>query len=177
MPKEDTNKLPLALEDVVRVAREMTLKDGYHVPTVIADGSRQRIVAQIEHLASTPESRVQQLFHLGIVLAEHADFGALQQAFLITEAWIRAMTPRDLSKFNPGQTSKRREILVISRLALQPLQTEVVVFEMKRDANGKLISLDASDGERTSERAVSAENPLLQAFVVGFLGSTFKFDD
>lgn len=175
MPQENQPKPALTLEEVARVAQEVILRDGYHLPTVIADGTQNTLITQVEGFAPTHEARAQQLFLLGAILAEQADFGVLQQVFLVTEAWMREMPQHSPTDFTQLNDLPRKEVLTISRLALYPPQTEVVVFEMKRDAAGTLTTLGNINHQAVSER--SAESPLLEAFAIGFLGSALKPDD
>lgn len=174
MPKEDEQKPALPFEQVIRVAREVIFRDGYHRPTVIVDGSLQSIATQIDQLAPTHEGRAQQMFLLGAILAEQIEFGVLQQAFLITEAWMSMSTPDKPVRLRPSQDPQRKEILVVSRLQVEPHQIDVIVFEMKRNSNGKLIRLDR---QVATENADFAESPLLRALAIGLLGSTSPRDD
>lgn len=175
MPQENQSKSVFTLEEVARVAQEVILKDGYHLPTVIADGTQNTLITQVEGFAPTHEARAQQLFLLGAILAEQTDFGVLQQVFLVTEAWLRELPQHSPTDLTHLKDFPRKEVLTISRLALNPPQTEVVVFEMKRDAAGTLTSLEAIKHQAAPER--SAESPLLEAFAIGFQGNALKPDD
>jgi hypothetical protein len=174
MRKEKTLKPPLPFEDVIRIAQEVILRDGYHRPTVIVDGSWQNLAVQIDSLAPTHDGRAQQLFLLGAILAEHGEYGVLQQVFLISEAWMSVTALSNAVPIQPSQDPLRKEILAISRLQIEPRQTDMVVFEMKRNSGGKLIQL-----ERQLERegADTVESPLLAALAIGLLGIAAQPDD
>lgn len=174
MPKENTSKPPLPFREVIRVAREVTLRDGYHRPTVIVDGSLNTIATQIDQLAPTHEGRAQQMFLLGAILAEQEEFGVLQQVFLITEAWMSVTTLENPVQARPSQDPNRKEILAVSRLQFEPLQTDIVVFEMQRNEKGNLVRLAQ---QAASEKVDSAESPLLQALAIGLLGNATQRDD
>lgn len=174
MPNENTPKPPVPFEEVIRVAKQVILRDGYHRPTVIVDGSSETIATQIDNLAPTHEGRAQQMFLLGALLSEHEEFGVLQQVFLITEAWMSVSTPDKPNRLRPSQDPQRKEILAVSRMAFPSQQTEVVVFEMKRNNTCKLIRLDR---HVSTESGDSAESPLLTALAIGLLGSARKPDD
>lgn len=177
MPNDETSKPRLSLEDVAQFAKAVALQDGYHRPTLIAEGERQAIVTQIESIAPTHEGRAQQMFTLGAVLAESGELGVLQQVFFITEAWMSVATTDEPPHVPPSQDPQRREILVVSRLTIQPPQTEIVVYEMKRDSANTLIHLEEMEKNTTGEPEAVAESPLLEAFAIGFLGSVLKPDD
>lgn len=177
MPDERTQKPPLSLEAIAQLAKETTLRDGYHLPTLIVDGEHQAIATQIERFAPTHEGRAQQLFVLGMILAERGEPSVLQQVFLITEAWMSMATQEHSPHVPPSQDPQRKEILAVSRLRVHPPHTDMVVFEMKRDSTGKLMSLENLDRQIAAENGVSAESPLLEAFAIGFLGSALKPND
>jgi hypothetical protein len=162
---------PLPLDAVVRTATAVTLRDGYHVPTLIAEGDRHSIVTQLRPLAPSSEERAQQLYALGAILAETGELGVLQQVFFITEAWLSLATPEHPPHFPPSQDPQRTEILVISRMGMQPPQTEAVIFEMQRNEEGALVNLENLDKQISPEQPGSAESPLLIAFAIGFLAS------
>ena len=169
MREEETPKPLLPLDTVVQTATAVLLRDGYHVPTLIAEGERQSIVTQLKPLAATSEGRAQQLYALGAILAETGELGVLQQVFFITEAWLSLATSEHPPHFPPSEDPQRTEILVVSRMGMQPPQTEVVIFEMQRNKQGTLVSLESLDKQIPPEQPGSAESPLLIAFAIGFL--------
>jgi hypothetical protein len=177
MPGDESSKPRLSLEEVAQFAKTVTLEDGYHRPTVIVEGALQVIATQLESIAPTHEGRAQQMFMLGAVLAERSELGVLQQVFFITEAWMSIATKDNPPRILPSQDPQRKEILAVSRMTFLPPQTEMVIYEMKRDSEGKLISLEDIDRKIASENEVQAESPLLEAFAIGFLGSALKSND
>lgn len=148
------------------------IQDGYHVPTLIAEGDKQPIITAVEPFAKTHEGRAQQLFVLGFTLAQLGEIGVLQQVFLITEAWMSVAQDGELPDVAPSQDPQRKEILVVSRQQVRPPKTETVIFEMKRNEEGTLIAVESADYSfgHTPEHA---ESPLLDAFVHGFLANSF----
>lgn len=177
MPGDEAPKSHLSLDEVAQFAKTVTLEDGYHRPTIIVEGALQVIATQIENVAPTHEGRAQQMFMLGAVLAERGDLGVLQQVFFITEAWMSVSTTDKPPHVLPSQDPHRKEILVVSRLTVQPPQTEMVIYEMKRNSVNKLIQLEEIEKSGTSKNEAVTESPLLEAFAIGFLGSALKPTD
>lgn len=166
---------PLSLEAVAQVASAVMMQDGYHRPTVIAEGDRERVVAQINPMAPTAEGRAQQLFALGAVLAEQGDLGVLYQVFFITEAWMSLARADEEPVVPPSEDPDRTEILLIARLIVHPPQQEVAVFEMQRDEQGQLRELQHFGHQEAADQ-LTAESPLLVAFALGYLGRSLDWN-
>ncbi len=163
---------PLTLEQVASLASEILLRDGYHIPTVIADGDRGAVAFQITRLGDTFQERQRQMFQAGFALARDKALDVLRQVFHICEAWLSVGQPGQKPHYPPSQDPNRKEVLMVARLHIGTAQTEVSVWEMLRDAAGKLtdvveFQVQSSTGE------VEAASPLLDAFAAGFaLGAT-----
>jgi hypothetical protein len=177
MPNE-TPKSPLllTLDDVSQIARETLLAQGRHAPTVIAEDQRRAVVVQLEAMAATHEARAEQMFVLGFSLAASGEVGVLQQVFFISEAWMSIAEPGKPLEHPPSEDPKRKEVLLIARQVLKPPTHEVVIFEMQRDDQGVLRSLQPAPA-REKAPDEEARNWLLNAFVIGFLGSDLPPDD
>ena len=167
-PEQEPQPVPRTIEQVASTATEILLRDGYHVPMVIADGDRDTAIIQIVDLGRTFQERQRQMFQIGFALAQTGAVGVLQQAFHVSEAWLSVSKSGQEPHYPPSQDPNRKEALVVFGLNVQTVQTEVRVWEMIRDQAGKLTDLKAFDSA-----AAQAESPLLNAFVAGFaLGST-----
>lgn len=166
MPDEKPST-SLTLEAVARRSQETLLVDGRHTPTLIAEGNRQTIISVIDSFAAVQERRSQQMFSLGLALAQSGEVGVLHQVFFISEAWMSTADVDKPLKHPPSQDPKRKEILMIARRAFAPPASEVVIFEMKRDSKQRLIGVEPMLEQAGSE----VRSPLLDAFVIGFLGS------
>jgi len=66
----------------------------------------------------------------------------------------------------PSQDPQRKEALLISHLEITGQREAVVLLEMQRDPQGKLIGL--REIVRTSDAESEVHSPLLRAFVDGF---------
>ena len=160
----------LSLEEVICLAKEVTLRDGIHLPTVMAEVNAQTVVIQLVEFPDTHEGRAQQMFAAGFLLAQSGQMEQLQQVFFISEGWMSMAKEGKLPERPPSQDPNRKEILFISRLKIKSQETQLVVFEMLRDEEGRLTELEELQSAANEETQV--ESPLLVAFVAGFEAGT-----
>lgn len=159
----------LTLQEVTRLAQEVILREGAHLPTVIAEGSEQTVIAHIAHLAGTHEERTQQLFTVGFMLAQSNLVGRLEQVFLVAEGWLSEAEEGRLPPYPPSRDPRRKEILFVSSLTVRDRQAGLALFEMLRDRQGDLTELREY---QPSSDPITVESPLLVAFVAGFDAGT-----
>lgn len=174
-PDRESNPSPFTLEEVTRVAREILLRDGKHIPTVIADGGMQPVGIQLLDIASTHEDRIQQMFSVGFMLAESGVVGELHQVFFIMEAWMSTGRSGKLPQQPPSQDPQRKEVLVIAILKVHEREQGGVALEMIRNQEGHLTGAEELQiGEKGDLQAYS---PLLSAFAAGYsAGETARFN-
>lgn len=171
MTKEtEPQPLPLPFELVTHVAREMTLRDGGHAPTLIIDGSSGPVFVQIDALAPSHNERIEQMFFAGATLAREGHLGRLRQVFFISEAWLSTAQDGLLPNTPPSQDPNRKEVLIISGYAPSTRQANLAVLEMVRDQDGTL--RDLREFEQFEDDEDQVESPLLMAFVKGFVSRT-----
>lgn len=156
---------PLSLAEVSQRAKEVTLKDGEHAPTLMVEGNRAGSVMQFTELAPTHEGRAQQMFTAGFWLAQQREIGSLSQVFFITEAWMSASQGGQLPTVMPSQDPQRLEVLIISQLQVVSQRKDVAIWEMQRNPEGQLVQLVAFNVEEDKHQI---ESPLLSAFTAGF---------
>ena len=149
------------------MARAVTLRDGYHLPTVIVDGSQQSVIVQIPEMAPTHEQRAVQMYVAGAILGANRRAGHLRQVFFVTEGWMSVAHEGNLPEVPPSLDPRRKEMLVITGYEPDTQQTTMALYEMKRDLEGVLRELQ--EYEHGAGDRVQAESPLLDAFVRGFL--------
>lgn len=160
---------PRTIEQVAQIARENMLRDGYHVPMVLAEGSRQEVVMQIAEIGKTFAERERQMVQAGFALAQTGVVGILHQVFYVGEGWMSVGERGQEPHYPPSQDPTRKEVLLIMSFNAQTGQSDGRVWEMVRDATGKLVDVVAFE---ELEKGTGAESPLLVAFVAGFaLGS------
>jgi hypothetical protein len=172
-PEEHT---PMTFDEVSRIAQEMTLQQGNHVPLLMVQGDQQALLFPMTEMADTHEGRAQQMFITGLMLASSGEVGVLQQVFFVTEGWLSVVENGKIPDTPPSQDPQRKEVLTISNLDMATGQTQMTLFEMKRDEQGSLQSLETPEW-RTGIKNSQAESPLLNAFVLGFFGTALEVDD
>lgn len=160
----------MAFELVTLVAREMTLRDGGHVPTLIIDGSNGPVFVQIDQLAPSHHGRIEQMFFAGAALAREGHVGRLQQVFFISEAWLSTARDGLPPEPRPSQDPNRKEVLIISGYMPRTQQVNLALLEMIRDQDGTLSEM--REFERFGDEEEDVQNPLLVAFVKGFMSRT-----
>lgn len=156
----------LTLEDVVRSAQEMLLRQDNHPPTGLAEGSLQAVVFQFGEFGKTVMERARLMFEAGLGLAQSQQIGELRQVFFIMEGWMSGPGQGQRPILPPSQDPRRKEVLIISSFTVQSRRTRVVVFEVRRDKHRRVISPREFDPNISKDAAV--ESPLLAAFVAGF---------
>jgi hypothetical protein len=170
------NKESLTIERVGRLAQEMTMREGSHVPLLIAEGDKDNVLFPIFELASSHEDRVQQMFITGLMLAKSSGIGVLEQVFFVTEAWLSKAENGKIPEVPPSQDPERVELLTISNFNVATKETKMACLEMKRDEHGELNEL-ADWGNLSFPETVNTESTLFAAFVQGFLGIVQEVDD
>lgn len=159
---------PLSFEEVVGAACEVTLRDGYHVPTFIVDSTGQVVFVQLESLAPTPEDRQRQMYLLGGDVAAASGVGILRKVFFVAQSLMLRPDNQDLPKGASAQSPSHLEVLVVSGFDAATQKTKTALFELLRDNGGSVHDLlDLGVGQ---DNADPADAPLLTAFVEGFLG-------
>jgi hypothetical protein len=170
MDKENGNRpTPLTLEQVINQAREIIVRDGEHVPTLIADGSRRSVVIPLPEIGDTHDERRVQMFAAGFVLGHSRGLGILRQVFFVSEGWLSLAEGKMPPRMPPSEDPNRREVLFVSSLKLAERKADMVVFEMIRDSKGELVEIrplpEVADKEIGT---MDVESPLLDAFAAGF---------
>lgn len=155
------------LEDVARFAKEVTLKQGWHIPTIIAEGTKRSIIGTLAEFPNTHEEKVDLMFSTGFGLAQSGEVGKLKQVFLISEGWMSVAEEGKPPEMQPSLDPNRKEVLLVSNLVIEQHQGSIVVLEMVRDVEGKLIDLREFQVPKWSEEG-RVESPLLDAFAKGF---------
>ncbi len=154
------------LEDVTAIAKEVLLRDGRHAPTLIAEGNRHTVLAQVSELGHTHEERTEQMFAVGVALAQTGVIGELKQAFFISEAWMSKGREGKTPHLPPSQDPNRKEVLIVSRFQLDDEAVEVAILEMVRDEAGRITEARAIQPKTDAQQVT--QSPLLTAFARGY---------
>ena len=166
-PDAEPQPARVTLDEVVQQAVETLLLQGQHVPTIIAEGDLNVLLLAIADMGQTFEERRLQMALAGFAMAHRAQIGSLRQVFFISEAWMSTGS-KDTRPFRqPSQDPNRKEVLTIANQDVLEQKTRLILFEMLRDTDGHLREVREHQGLATGTD-VTAESPLLEAFVDGF---------
>jgi len=154
------------MEKVVRLAKDVVLKQGYHLPQLVLCGEQGNGAMIIEGFPNEYEKKVKTMFLAGVETKRRCNVGKLSKVFFVLETWM--VTLEKGEKITPARQHPRRiETLVISCLDISTKEQMVTSLEYIRDANGTLREIKdhvLPDGATTAR----AESPLLPAFVAGY---------
>jgi len=156
----------ISFEEIISNAKEVTLRDGYHVPIVVMDGSKGLSVAQFQEISETHGGRMEVMRFLGQAAARDGRVGQLRQVFLISEAWMSRADKGNPPTLRPSQDPNRKEVLIVSALQIEGRSKQLKLFEMRRNEQQRVIGL--TEIEPDSKKGTSIEIPLLEAFVQGY---------
>lgn len=166
------DKPQLSIDELAKIACDVTLRDGQHIPAVFVQGIDSAAMGQIADLPSTHEGRVERLFQVGFSLGRDGLLGLLVQAYFITEGWMVVTDKKEL-EIMPSEDPDRIEVLIISGINLLKETGSMLIFEMIREA-GKLV--DLQEHSRQEDDAEKMYNPLLDALVAGYVMGQGKID-
>jgi len=158
-PEQEPQPSRLSLEEVIRTAKEITLQDGGHVPTVLAEGGGVTIATQLE-FRGTHQERVATMHAAGFALGKSGQLSQLEQVFFISEGWM-SRHQRGTPPVPPSEDPHRIEVLLVSRLDVAQKRNELAVYEIVRQ--GEAVVDLSHQGDLSSY-----DSPLLKAFAVGF---------
>ena len=154
----------ITIEEIAAIAKENLLREGSHIPTVIAQGTGTTIAFQFTEFGKSAQDRRQQMYQVGILLAQEGDVGILRQAFFVGEGWMSKVEVGKGLAHAPSKNTQRKEILFISHCDVSGSEpkSEMRVWEMVRNTKGKLINLVEFDHH------TNVEDSILDNFVAGY---------
>ena len=155
-----------SFEEVVQLAKEVILRDGTHVPMLIAEGSIRGLAGHIPVMPETHEERIHFMRSAGYSTAQSGAIGFLKQVIFIGEGWMTVAEQGEAPKVRPAQDPQRKEVLIVAGLQVRDNTRELKLFEMQRDQEGTLVELGEITPKEDDHN--QAENPLLDAFAEGF---------
>ena len=163
----ERNQNSITLEEIISNAKEIMLRDGYHVPVVILEVDKKLMGAQIPDMPATHGERVQLLHFLGQAAAKSGRVNQLQQVFMVNEGWMSVASEDMPAEIRPSQDPNRKEVLIISAIQMKERKKQMKVFEILRDNSEQVVGLEEflPDEKKKDE---SVDIPLLDAFVQGF---------
>lgn len=156
----------ISFEEIILNAKEVTLRDGHHMPILIVEGSTRLIVSPIPEMPTTHQERVELMSMFGEATARIGRVGQLKQVFLISEGWMSVASEGRIPELRPADDPQRKEVLIISGLQLPEQRRHLRLFEMLRNPNSQVVSLPELVPPGQKDERV--EIPLLDAFANGF---------
>jgi hypothetical protein len=165
LPEREQGHITLA--EVISNAKEVMLRYGKHVPTLIMEASNNLVVTQVPSMPVTHGERMEFMRFVGQVAAKSGRVDQLQQVLLVTEGWMSLAKEDKLADLPPSQDPGRKEVLIISAIQMTERKKQLKVFEILRDSKEQVIGLEEflPDEKKKDE---SVKVPLLDAFVQGF---------
>src|SRR5687768_12232716 len=157
----------LTIEEIISNAKEIMLRDGNHVPTLILEGGKSLVAGQIPDLPATHGERVELMRFLGQAAAKSGRVDQLHQVFMVSEGWMSEPSENKSTDMRPSQDPNRKEVLIISAMQVTERKKRMEIFEIIRDSHEQVVSFEKflPDTEKKDE---SIEIPLVDAFVQGF---------
>ena len=165
LPERDQHHI--TLEEIISNAKEIMLREGKHVPVLIVEGGKSLLAGQIPDMPPTHGERVELMRFLGQVAAKSGRIDQLKQVFMVTEGWMSEPSADIPTRIRPSEDPHRKEVLIISAIQVNNHKKQIEVFEVIRDDDEQVVSLEKFLPEEKKEDDL-VEVPLLDAFVQGF---------
>ena len=115
----ERNSYRISFEEIIANAKEVTLKDGHHVPILIVEGSRNLIVSQFPEMPETHGERMELMRFIGQAAAKSSRVGKLEQVLFISEGWMSMAKEDKPPEMRPSEDPNRKEVLIISGLQIK----------------------------------------------------------
>ncbi len=153
-------------EEVIQRAQEMLRRDGGHIPLLIVEGSRGRVITPMPDMPDGHRQRLEIMERLGRTVAENGGVGELYQVFMIAEGWMSTPQPGRSLPYTPSSDPARKEVLIVSGLEPKGGRKRLRLFEIVRGTKGRVI--DLLDVAGSADTDLEVQVPLLQAFSHAF---------
>ena len=147
------------VDEIIRLAKELVLKMGYHEPILYVKGSKDNVFMNFQEFGDTADDRVRRMLDSGAMLAYRHHVGELESLVFVDEAWMG--TNLDVL---PSKDPKRVEVLIINILDASSQEESIIMFEMVRDKQGKVIDFK----QNSSFEKGRVKGKLLPAFQKGY---------
>lgn len=156
----------LSFDEIVFNAKEIILKDGMHVPTIIVEGNKNLIAGQVRDMPYTHGERVELMRFLGQATARSGKIQELRQVFMISEGWLSVPKDGETENLRPSQDPDRKEVLIVSGIKIQERKKQIKALEIVRDGDSRVSRLEEFLPDAKENETIDI--PLLDAFVWGF---------
>jgi hypothetical protein len=156
----------MEMEEIVRLATTIVLKQGYHAPQLLVWGERGAGSVLCADFPNEYEEKLAYMFTAGKHTRLKHDIGMLKRVFFVVEVW--AMKHENGTPFiRPHLHPKRKEMLHIACLDLRTKEHTSSCLEYIRDTDNNLVELKRvifPDGTKVAK----TESELLPMFVTGY---------
>jgi len=156
-------------EEIMQLACYILIKQGYHTPTIILDGTLKNGLIILEEYPGTSDERIKFMYMKGMQAAHEHSIGSLKEIFLISESWMGQKIPT--SSFakrkyvRPSIDPNRKEVLTVHSYNTLTQENTICISEIIRNDREEVIEINKVDvGEG------KGESDLLRAFVAGYQG-------
>ena len=147
------------VEQIIRLAKKLVLEMGYHEPILFVKGSKSKFVLNFKEFGDTSEQRERNMLNAGATLAYKHNVGELEALVFVNEAWMGTNI-----NVLPSKDPNRIEVLLINTFDPGTKEESLIMFEMVRNAQGKVTDLK----EKTLPGTGSVKGILLPAFLKGY---------
>jgi len=147
------------IKEVIDIAKQLMLRDGYHAPIIFAKGTKCRAVVALECFGNTADERAKDMLYAGAMVADKHNVGELELIVFVNEAWMG----RNVDVM-PSLDPKRVEVLVINSLDARTQEEDLIAFEIVRNNQHTVVDLK----QYVLPGKVSTKGKLLPAFQKGY---------
>ena len=155
----------MTIEDIKQRALEGLLRFGSHTPTIYVSGTKADATILLNDLPEDHHEKRKYVFLKGAETAKANAIGTLQEACLVSEAWVSVGKPGHKIGGEPKKDPQRIEALVVYKIDIVNKQERLFMFSMKRNAAGVVREIVPFQGQ---EEIQAVSNPLLLTFIAGY---------
>lgn len=157
----------MTIEAIAKEAAKILTRQGFHLPTILMDGTSMYGVIILSDLPSDTAERIPYMYQTGEQAVREHSIGVLRQVFFVCESWMG-------SKFSTDESGKKRyvrpsldpdriEVLAITCFNPSTEESTIGMHEIIRNSKGEIVELkkvEVGDGK--------GQDNLLPAFVAGY---------
>lgn len=156
----------MTIEAITETATKVLTQHGFHVLTILFDGTHGSDWVVVPEFPSESIERAQFLYQLGRKAVREHSVGILQQVFLVSEGWMSKLSIEGSSKkryVRPSLDPHRVEVLTITCFNPSTEESIIRMLEVIRNSKEEIVELkkvEFGDGK--------GQDNLLPAFVAGY---------
>ncbi len=155
----------MTIEDIKQRALEGLLRFGSHTPTIYVSGTKADATILLNDLPEDHHEKRKYVFLKGAETAKANAIGTLQEACLVSEAWVSVGKPGHKLGGEPRKDPHKTEALVVYKIDVVSKHQRMFMFSLKRDRAGVVREILPFSGE---EEMQAVSNPFLLTFIAGY---------